>query len=157
MLVQMLQLQGKKKKSFHNFCAMRGSKTGLQNTPIFFGIAPAPHRGLGGLWTPAIQAQYSPSTVFTSHFCVWSSVSQDTEVRNRKVLSDVWTSRSQDIMVRNRKVVSAVWTVVSQDTKVRNRKVLSALWTVVSQDTKVRNRKVPVSYTHLTLPTTAEV
>ena len=63
----MFQLQGKNKKNgFYNFCALRGSKL-VSKIPKFVfgrgasppwtpqrGVAPAPHQGLGGPWTPAI-------------------------------------------------------------------------------------------------------
>ena len=95
----MLQLKGKQKNGFHNFCALRGNKL-VSEIPKFvfgqgvlppwtpqwgvvpaphqglgspwtpqWGVVPAPHRGLGSPWTPAILAQYSPSTFSNSHAC----------------------------------------------------------------------------------------
>ena len=67
MLVLIFNFKAKKKKNgFHNFCALRGSKLvskipkfifGQGASPLstaLWGVAPAPHRGLGGPWTPAI-------------------------------------------------------------------------------------------------------
>ena len=77
-----LMLQGKKTKTkyvFYNFCALRGSKLVCKIPKFFFSqgasppwtpqrvVFPAPHRSLGGPLTPAIQAQYSPSTFSNAH------------------------------------------------------------------------------------------